>query len=740
MSESVAWLTWLYGPEPLGLIWIGGQQDGFTGRTFTSIEEAAAYADTFTSGGVYHRLTTLRTIERGRGTAGDSAYLPGFAMDLDLKGPGHKALNYPESDDDLTTLLRKAGLPEPSAWVHSGGGRYPFWKLDQPADLTIPGALDRAATISARLHKHVIAWAGELGWKVDNTSDLARVYRLPGTLNRKTDVHVMCTVIRQGELRHSMDSIEHALNAAPSPVALNDAPMGDAHGPGSQLFAQPSELNAFASLAGQGARPFTKVQAGDYVWPALSALEVAADGEINVKLLAAAMTLAHFGPEFWSREFAEEQILLALGKTVYDGLTWQAPETIERAYRDMINKSGPAYWQATLIHEAPTAADAAAVFGDVADAPMELPASAEQAASAVDALLGRMLTAEEMCLKPPPEPLIWDLLDRDSIAALIGLPGSFKSFVALDMAGHVGQGRMWRDKRVHQGEVVYIAAEGERGMTLRIRAWQQKHGPMTGVRFLPEPVQIRDPVAWRVLIEACRRIQPVMVVIDTQAMVSVGMEENSNTEMSVVIDAFKAIKRATGACVLVVHHTTKAGDSTRGASAQDGAQDTRLKLERANPRSSMVVKLIEGKQKDMAEGENGGMPLQLETVELGTDPITGRHMSSLVLSDVNAFKLAAGHEEPEPWETGHGEAQVKLIKVLRDQGGTIGLTKAEARASLVERFYGGDAKKLPRSTWSTAWTKVLEKCDPEGSAVVANVGGQRYAVDSVALEAMIVTD
>lgn len=723
MNESTAWLTWLYGPEPLGLIWIGGQQDNFVGRTFTSIDEAAAYADTFITGGVYHRLTTLRTIERGRGTAGDSAYLPGFAMDLDLKGPGHKALNYPETDDDLTTLLRKAGLPEPSAWVHSGGGRYPFWKLDQPADLTIPGALDRAATISARLHKHVITWAGELGWKVDNTSDLARVYRLPGTMNRKTDTPVMCTVIRQGELRHSLDALEHALNVAPSPVALNDSPMGPA---GSSPFAQPSELNAFAGLAGTGARPFTKPQAYDYIWPALSALETAVDGEINNKLLAAAMTLAHFGPEFWSRDFAEQQLMVALSKTVYDGMTWQAPETIERAYRDMVNKSGPAYWHATLIHEAPTAADAAAVFGDMADQPMELPASPEAAADAVEAMLSRMLTAEQMCLKPPPEPLIWDLLDRDTIAALIGQPGSFKSFVALDMAGHVATGRPWRKRQVHQGEVVYIAAEGERGMTLRIRAWQSKYGPMTGVRFLPEPVQIKDPVAWRVLIEACRRIQPVMVVVDTQAMVSVGMEENSNTEMSVVIDAFKAIKRATGACVLVVHHTTKAGDSTRGASAQDGAQDTRLKLERANPRSSMVVKMIEGKQKDMAEGDDGGEPMMLETVELGTDAVTGRRLSSLVLSDANAFTLTEGNAVIAPedeWEAPVESVRELALRVLADHGEDRGVTSSDARLIVIERWYGGVSARLSRATWRSSWNRAIK------DERVVNVGGERFTLD-----------
>jgi hypothetical protein len=80
VTDSYAWLEWLYGTEPQGLLWIGGQQDGWAGRCFTTIEDAVAYARTFHSGGVYHRLTTLREITHGRGAGDDSAYLPAFSI------------------------------------------------------------------------------------------------------------------------------------------------------------------------------------------------------------------------------------------------------------------------------------------------------------------------------------------------------------------------------------------------------------------------------------------------------------------------------------------------------------------------------------------------------------------------------------------------------------------------------------------------------------------------------------
>lgn len=504
--------------------------------------------------------------------------------------------------------------------------------------------------------------------------------------------------------------------------------------------AKPRQIEAAAAFGGSqlmsgntGDGGFTLLEAFDFVKPLRDQLMSAQIGTIEDYGMQFTLVLEHFVPAFWSPEQAFSFVTEALSHTAYDPngpSNWTADKFLKRldGRRPVLGS-----WKA---RRNLSAAEAAAVFGQQ-DGPAPVPGTPEEAQDAVDALLGRMLTAEQMMLQEPPEPLVWDLLDRDTQAALIGLPGSFKSFVALDIAAHVGGGKPWRGHRVHQGEVVYIVAEGARGMTLRTRAWKERNGPMPGVRFLPEPVQVKDPMAWQILIEACRRIRPVLVVVDTQAMVTVGIEENSNTEMGVAYAAFRKIREATGACVLLVHHTTKAGDTTRGAGSQDGAQDTRLKLERQTPRSSLIVKLKDEKQKDMAEGEDGGILLQMEAVPLGVHPVTGRVLSSLVLGDANAFKLVAGQgDAPEEWEVHHGPAQVLLLKVLRDQGGTVGLTKAEARTALVERFHGGDPKKLAKQTWYTAWTKIMEKCDPDGSSVVNHVGGACYALDPVAFEAM----
>jgi hypothetical protein len=719
MNESEQWLEWLYGQEPQGLIWVGGHADGFAGRTFTSAAAAAEYGmelDARGNGGVYHRLTTMRAVEKGRGTTEDSAYLYAFAADLDLKGPGHKALNYPESEDDLVALLEKAELPEPTAWVHSGGGRYPFWVLEQPIDLSTPGELERAKKVSGELHALIIEWAKDVGWKVDNTRDLARIYRLPGTTNRKDEPITAC-VLRNDGRKHTLESVERAVRTAARPGVT---PAATAAAPESQLFMTTAE----AAVVDQP-RVYTLSQAMEFVQPALEALRNARDGEINNKLLAAAMTLAHFGEQFWDREAAERQLMSALEHTVYDGATWKAEDTIERAYRDMAGRTGPEYWQAVFRAE-------------LVPLPV-IPQTEVSQEDKADWLMSQLVTAEELALLPAPVPLVYGVLDMNTESWIIGAPGSFKSFVALDLAAHVGAGREWQGHRVRQGEVIYIAAEGAGGMTLRTRAWQKIHGPMHGVRFLPMPIQVTKAEEWAALVEVCRRIQPSLVIIDTQHRVTAGLEENSNSDFAHYLSAIGAIRAVTGACVLTVHHTGRDGKDARGASAIDGAQDSELKLERIKPRSSMQVRLKDDKQKDMAENDEGTI-LQLKVVDLGVDPDTERPLSSLVLLpqdqwrgaeiDPDTLDLEPWHgRQPEPWTGQLVPAQAKIkrriLQVLADHAGMTGLTEATARRVVSDRW-----EKPSDTGWTDAWQGVKDL------DAVVNAGGERWALDETALSGL----
>lgn len=229
----------------------------------------------------------------------------------------------------------------------------------------------------------------------------------------------------------------------------------------------------------------------------------------------------------------------------------------------------------------------------------------------LDRLRDALVDTEGLDSIPDPEPLIGeDILFRDCLAWMVGKPGCMKSFTALDMAGCVATGETWQGYPVSQGLVLYLVAEGVRGTKKRVRAWEASMGQrMTGVQFLPVAVQSKDAAQWRALVALTRELQPVLIVIDTQARVTVGVEENSNTEMGEFVHQAERLRAASGACVLIVHHIGRNGDTGRGATTLDGALSTVIKVTKDDDR----VKLECQKNKDGAEWD----PIDLRAVPTG---------------------------------------------------------------------------------------------------------------------------
>lgn len=776
MSDATQFLEWLFGTNPPGLIWIGGHGDGFKGRTFATPADAGQYAralDDSAAGGVYFRLTLTKPIsewaprpdgrEAGRGAAEDSSHLVAFAADLDLEGPGHKAakLPRPASDEQLREILADAGVPDPTAWVHSGGGRYAFWKMIEPIDLADSDVFATAQQRSAALHASIIGAARSRGLKIDNTRDLARIYRLPGTHNRKG--------VEGGEQPRvarvlSSDGPKHTFYAFRAPAAIPGDSSGIEETPGHDVGDSVAAAPAFAATAlfGGGSevaekitdvtrlRTFTVGQAMGWVAPFLGALRNAPVGSINVALNDAALALAHFGPEFWSREAAEKQLYDALGATAYDGATWQAGDTIRSAYDAMAARAdasgglGGEYWRAVLVLDAPGQVDAGAALASVSG-------------DDVDALLAEMLDPEDLINRPPPRHMIRGLLTFDSEAWLIGPPGSKKSFVALDLACHVANGMAWQGRKVQQARVVIIAAEGGGGIGKRLNAWQRTYGPIAAgqVKVLTRPVQAQDVAAWAVLVKACERLEAGFVIIDTQARVTVGLEENSAKDMGVYVNAARMIKGATGACVMTVHHTGRRGGDARGSSAIDGAQDTELKIE---PVRRSYARLKVDKQKDIEPIEP--VRLKFERVTLGQDE-EGDTIDSLVVvrhdawsageiddESFDALDAEAAKEvtpfmvrsEPEEWTKrvtpSRAVNQRWVLQALADAG-DYGLTSSQMRTA-VEGKIG--RKFVRKDEWDVDTFKIVN--NSASPAVVAGVvvqvpGTARWTVDRMAIEALL---
>lgn len=214
-----------------------------------------------------------------------------------------------------------------------------------------------------------------------------------------------------------------------------------------------------------------------------------------------------------------------------------------------------------------------------------------------------LLSPMELDQLPEAELLVQDFLVKESVVRLYGPPKSYKSFVMLDLAACVGGGLDWHGKRVEQSRVLYVVAEGVRGIKRRVRAWEALNKrAMVGVSFYERAVQLGDRQDVSTLIRTAKRGNYEFIVLDTQARCTVGLEENSASEMGVVVAALDVLKEVTGACVALVHHSGASGGRARGSTAILGALDAEFEVEA--DKDSMSVSMHTRAQKDLAEAQS----------------------------------------------------------------------------------------------------------------------------------------
>jgi hypothetical protein len=517
---------------------------------------------------------------------------------------------------------------------------------------------------------------------------------------------------------------------------------------------------------GSAARVFTPAAMEHFLQFTETPLRSARVGEIEERANAYACALSHFVPDMLTAEQAHDRLLAALGETAYDpghpASRWTADKFV--AVIADVGGRAPADWHAVAGQDGAEGVGSAG--GGIETAVAATPVDGD----AVSALLGEMVTADDLASREPPRYMIEGLLQFDSESWVIGEPGSRKSFVVLDMAGHVAAGRPWQGRRVNQALVVFIIAEGAGGSALRIQAWQKRYGAMgNGIRFLPRPVQAGKPEAWAVLVQACARLshvaaeagQGLLVVLDTQARVTVGLKENDATDMGVFIDAVRAIREASGACVLTVHHTGRKGGDARGSSAIDGAQTTELKVVKdASPGGlgGLYGRVITEKQKDITEAED--VLLKFDVVDLGTDA-DGRPLDSLVLAPDGSWRqgevdvvgrpgrdgMQEKISEPGEWTrrlcpSEQEELKRRILQTVAEVGGEYGCTEAKAKAAVISTWYPrGEGRGQGRletgrkdAGWALAWARVTElRVESAGDfvPVLTPVAGAKFRIDSL---------
>jgi hypothetical protein len=148
-----------------------------------------------------------------RATASDVLYFPALWLDGDYQyGDVHKKPNLPPNQDAVLKVIHSMPL-KPSIAVHTGHGLQPWWILQEMEKIDSEEARARLSSIERRWNKLFSIHAQKYGWVVDSVHDLARVMRLPGTMNTKgSGTPVPVTILySDGPRLDSLDTIEQYL-------------------------------------------------------------------------------------------------------------------------------------------------------------------------------------------------------------------------------------------------------------------------------------------------------------------------------------------------------------------------------------------------------------------------------------------------------------------------------------------------------------------------------------------------
>ncbi len=243
-----------------------------------------------------------------------------------------------------------------------------------------------------------------------------------------------------------------------------------------------------------------------------------------------------------------------------------------------------------------------------------------------------------------PRWIVRDVLPDDEIAMVYGESGSGKSFFVLDIILSIARGIPWRGKTVLQGSVAYLAAEGAGGAKNRIKAYMDYHAvdinsvPMYALGDSPnllEKKDVKDLIAALIQITNLR-----VVVLDTVACIMPGGDENSGKDMGRIIAHCKAIHKATGALVVLIHHSGKdASKGARGWSGMRGALGCEISVTRdGRERIAAVEKQKDGEDTDVDFG------FTLEPAAVGLDAFNSPVFSCVAVP----FELPPKNERKQP--------------------------------------------------------------------------------------------
>ena len=197
--------------------------------------------------------------------------------------------------------------------------------------------------------------------------------------------------------------------------------------------------------------------------------------------------------------------------------------------------------------------------------------------------------------------LVEGLIAVGDIAVFYGAAKTGKSFLTVDLALSLSNGDVWFDRSTRHAKVLYWAGEDFKGLIARRTACMCKNGGRGVFSICDDPLSLTHSQATDSLdvlanilryelapsrVEEPNKYEslPPVLIIDTWAMLTASMDENSGKDMSAAMAALRQLQtRVFNLTIIIIHHGGKDGSrGMRGHSSLLAAVDVAIEVDRSS--------------------------------------------------------------------------------------------------------------------------------------------------------------
>jgi archaellum biogenesis ATPase FlaH len=246
----------------------------------------------------------------------------------------------------------------------------------------------------------------------------------------------------------------------------------------------------------------------------------------------------------------------------------------------------------------------------------------------------KLLSGSDIVNEPLKEWAVKGIFPIQGISAVYGPSGSGKSFLCIELAAAIQEGKPFFDLKTKQTDVIIIGLEGESGYKVRYDAWKT-----INVRDIPFKTVLRQSFNVTIDKDVADLAEAVpkgcVVIIDTMNQSAPTIDENASKDMGSVIRGLKQLQTLTKGLVIIVHHTGKNETrGLRGHSSLHAAMDAEIEVQGdpESPKKSFKTTKV----KDGAAGKS--FPFELIPIDLGEDE-DGEPITSCYVKPTPSFEL-----------------------------------------------------------------------------------------------------